>query len=739
MRMLPFIIIFAVGGLIGMIATRTMVDVAAPDRGDRSAFEGAPEPAAAELTEEAEPVHAVLKDTESAVGESLLSRAIEEIVPPDSGEKIGQIRGEVLTIDGRPLPEVEITATPGQRPDREEGDDLETKVRRFVRDEQWRESIRVETTTGPDGQYLLAGLADQQFGVSAKANGYKFERQNRKREVRPGDVVNFTATPVAQLDVTILRADGTEPDSASVRIQRNQSSWGRTWSPKERVIDTEPGTVMVSASVGETERGEPIEITVEIGTGPMPVTIRLHSRGAIHGSVVFPADELESQAVVYLLPASLIAEPEPEDMFAATKNQWLSRSVEFKFDDLDPGTYWVGAARGNQNEEHPPTIQRVDVADSVVEITVAIDPIQSENGVRIFAYAPNGGALPDVSLSFGYESDQGSRWGGGTQAKLRDGGVILLPDADLRRMYDENQKGHLFVRGEHSAYGEQRLEISGFGGGVDLRFEEPARVVVAVLGYLGSDLIGRVQITLQPESESSRGWYGGGGRNNGVPDANSEVRLGPFSPGSYVLNLSYVDQRRNRWSSGVMVSQPVQVVSGENRLSIAVPPTYSLEIRFPEGTQSGSIQISPDGDEPGRNARHEQFEGGVALIEGLVAGPYQLRAWGNGVQNGTVFVDVPSSGPVYYEPAPINALRIRVSDEGGPLAQAGFLDGDTIIKINGQSFEGEEQLALMGVFLQGAEKVRLTLDRNGEEVELEVDPRGLMKGNPGGSFSPVVN
>ena len=92
---------------------------------------------------------------------------------------------------------------------------------------------------------------------------------------------------------------------------------------------------------------------------------------------------------------------------------------------------------------------------------------------------------------------------------------------------------------------------------------------------------------------------------------------------------------------------------------------------------------------------------------------------------------------VVFDPPPVNAIRVYVSDLEGPLAAAGFEDGDVVRKINGQTFEGEEQLALLGVFLQGAESVTIVVARGGEEVEMVVDPRGLFDGNPGGRFEPT--
>ena len=100
-------------------------------------------------------------------------------------------------------------------------------------------------------------------------------------------------------------------------------------------------------------------------------------------------------------------------------------------------------------------------------------------------------------------------------------------------------------------------------------------------------------------------------------------------------------------------------------------------------------------------------------------------------------VHIPSGGPVVFDPPPVNAIRVYVSDPEGPLANAGFQDGDVVRKINGQKFEGEEQLALLGVFLQGAESVTIIVERAGEDVEMVVDPRGLFDGDPGGRFEPT--
>jgi len=738
MKAVPFIAIFAIGSLVGMFAMRTMVEIDAPPESPENRHESAvPVPATMDEEHTGEPAPAIA-DVADPEEQDILVRAIEAVEPVDLGDRSGRIHGRVTLFDGSPLPGVEITATPSRRSDREEAETLEAKVRRFIRDERWRTGLESKGTTGSEGSFLLEGIADLDYSVTAKLAGYSFESRGR-RSVRPGQQVDFIATAVARLDISVVRADGSEPESAQVLFERGNGSTTRQWTPKERILDAEPGLVKVSAIGKDGERSEPVEITTEAGAPPVPLRLAMRSRGSIRGEVIFPADELETHVTVYLLPAALKPNATPEDVIQSDRNTWSSRGQTFQFEDLDPGSYWVGVSRGYQHQggTGTPTVELVEVADSRVEVALELMPISLEEGIVVVVYAPNGTVVNDAQLSYGMVHDNGSSWGGGMSTRLRDGSVLLIPDANIANAERIQAGARCFVRAHHNSYGEQRVPVdSPRGGRVEIRYQDPATAVISVAGYVGSAAVGRIQIDLQPDDGSNEMHHYWNHDEKGI-DANGELRLGPFTPGPHILRMSYIDRASGYWSSGPFLEQPVHLVAGENRLSTAVPPLYALEVVFPDAGASGSLQVSPDA-EGSRGSRHTNFSEGAARIEGLVAGRYRVQAWGQGIKNGTAFVDVPASGPLHFEPAPINALRIQVTDETGPLAEAGFQSGDMIVAINGQPFEGEEQLAIMGAFLQGASEVKVTIDRGGEELEFTVDPRKLMGGNPGGSVDPTV-
>lgn len=740
MKVVPFIAIFAIGGLLGMLATRAMVEVGAPPERGSAAHEAesGPVPAIAEEDAAAADPAAASADLPDAEEQTLLVRAIEAVDPVDLGDRTGRITGRIALFDGAPLAGVEVTATPGSRPGREDPENLEGKVRRFIRDEKWRTGLESKGSTGSDGTYLLEGIGELDYRVGAKLSGYKFESRGR-RASRPGDIVDFIATPVAQIEVMVMSSDGTEPDQATLQVERDRHGTSSyVWRPKERIQNVDPGVFKVSASVPEGERSEKVEVSAEAGAPPVPVRLVLRTRGSIRGELVLPPEELDTTVTIYLLPAALKPDATAEDLLTADKKSWTSRGQPFTFDDLDPGGYWIGAARGHEHQGQLPTIQLVEVAESPVDVSIEIEPIPIEDGVLVYVYAPSGALLPDASLNFGVTSPNGSSWGGGMSTRLRDGGALLIADRNIEMGRQQDSNAKCFVSAHHGVYGEKRVEVSSpYGQRVEIRYQDPATALVSVAGYVGSAAVGKVQIQLTPDDGTDQRqhyWYQ---EETGI-DANGEARIGPLVPGPHRLRMNYVDRRGNQWSSGLLLELPVTLVSGENRLSVQVPALHTLEVVFPVATASGSVQVKREGEENPYGARHSNFSEGVARIEGLVAGRYSVQAWGEGMKSGTALVDVPASGPFHFEPAPINALRIQVNDDAGPLAQAGFKSGDMIVKINGMPFEGEEQLAVIGVFLQGAEEVKVTVDRGGEEVELTVDPRKLMRGDPGGSLDPTV-
>ena len=735
-RILPIVVVFAVGGLAGML-----VAVSTMEPEEVVVYEPSPELSseepASEEKPEAKPVPATAR---GETWDDPVKSAIASVVAVEVGERSGSISGRVTTAQGEALGGVTIKATPGTRPDREEADSLEEKVRRYIRDEQWRDELRAEGSTDEEGNYVLPSIGEGNYRMTAEAPGYRLQAESGWR-VKAGDTVDFLATPVAEITLTIRLADGSEPKEASVSVRRGNSSRSHTWKRDDRSIEVEPGLMTLEVTANETQKGRIEDVSAELGEGATELEVQLEARGGVKGRVIFSRGEVEKNAVVYLLPAAMKADPTPDDLMGAPHTTWVHGSRGFNLTDLEPGTYWIGAARGHGHEGNEPSMQQIVIGSEMLDIDVELPALELGDGVTVYAFGPDGAPLADARVVFELRTSEYTNSGYGTSTRLQDGGIFLAHDENMRNQLSQMSGFRTYVTASHGSYGSESVEVADSTSGmIEITFREPGRAIVRVPGYKGSDLFGRVLVQLQPSTTTGNAgmvYYGGYRQNDRTPDENEEVRVGPLSPGEYNLILQYSETRRGRWSTGELARQPVTVNPGENHFSIGIPPIYSLEVLFPADVAGGSVTIQAVDSSNQFGARHEQFKGNSVTIEALVAGEYTVRAWGSGIENGSMTVVVPSA-PVVFDPPPVNAIRVHVSDPEGPLAQAGFENGDVIRKINGQTFEGEEQLAMLGVFFQGASEVTVTVGRGDQEVELTVNAKEMMSGDPGGRMEPTA-
>lgn len=744
-RVLPFVLIFATGGVVGMLFARTMlgpeptVDTFETGSSVSADEDGTAEPAVAEEELDSGPVRAIATGLDAAGGDSVIERAIASVGTVDVGARDGEISGQVTTVEGTPLPGVEITATAsGYRDDREDAESLNEKVVRYIRDEQWRQTLRSEAVTDGDGRYRLSGIGSIEYRVSAELDAHRFESPGRaSSRAEAGDTVDFTATPVAQIRVSIVRADGSVPAKASVRVEANRSSRGHNWTSEDRTVDVDPGTFTVRAHVEQSENSEPVEVTVELGT-PVDVELVLRARGSIRGRLVFPPEELDTNASVAMLPATLIPEPSPEDFAGADHRNWVSSSRgEFTFADLDPGRYWLGYARGHRWGQSLESMLPVDVGTEPVEVRIEIPGIDLAGACRVSVFHPDGRPIPDANVQMGFQSENRSSWGGGDVTRLRGGMIVVRPDEGMQTQLDQFPDGRLFVIVSDESYGQERIEVSPGGGHYEVRFEAPSTLELVVAGYVGSDLVGKLQVSVSSDGEDDpfRGRHGGS-----RPDTEGIVKLGPMRPGAYTVHLTYEENRDGHWSTGELSAQPISIVAGENRVTIGIPTLHDVAIELPADVvgSMGLHHAARTGGPRQFFQRQATIADGFVQFSAVPPGRYVVRFHGGSVQAQPMTIDVPTSGPIYYDIVPPTAvIVVSVSEEGGLLTDAGFADGDLIRAVEGVVYEAEEQLPMMTDLLQAGGPVRLLVEREGEEFEMTFDPRGLREvANPGGACAP---
>ncbi|MHC4860889.1 MAG: carboxypeptidase-like regulatory domain-containing protein, partial [Planctomycetota bacterium] len=191
-----------------------------------------------------------------------LADALASISAPDVEAGEGMITGTVKNHTGEPMADVLVRAerTPDSgRPAWQssgappEEKDLVDDVREYVEKRLERESLRRETRTGEDGRYALTGLADKNHTVTAYKKGWRIAATQGSRgyRVKPGDQVDFTASPLVGIPVVVLLPDGSEPEKAWISAKTGQ--WPRTveWRPDQREVWYAPGKYTLSATAGD--------------------------------------------------------------------------------------------------------------------------------------------------------------------------------------------------------------------------------------------------------------------------------------------------------------------------------------------------------------------------------------------------------------------------------------------------------------------------------------------------------
>jgi C-terminal processing protease CtpA/Prc len=87
---------------------------------------------------------------------------------------------------------------------------------------------------------------------------------------------------------------------------------------------------------------------------------------------------------------------------------------------------------------------------------------------------------------------------------------------------------------------------------------------------------------------------------------------------------------------------------------------------------------------------------------------------------GEMRVSLSGDTEVQWQPLPFNAILLIKLDAGGVFEATGFAARDLIVRIDGQSYEGEAlRTALANA--RNAESVSLEVDRNGQSLVIQME------------------
>ncbi len=696
------------GGIVGYVVGR--------ETGARAPLPAAPLPRSEAARSPAPP------SPEKPGGLSSLEAVLDALPTPRVEPGEGRISGHVRLEDGTPVPGVLVRAeqVPAYTPPVTMGtpppeQSLAESVRALVRRRRLALATRTETRTGPDGAFVLQGLAHARYALRAFRHGYRIYSR-RTSYAWPGGKVDFSARRIAGVRVRVLRPDGSE--AKEVRVEYRRPGSGRARSGVTGTVgylELEPGSWLLAA-VAEGGAWKSPEVRVEVTAGEVagPVELRLEARPGIEGRVVPPEGETLRFVEVLLLPIAPGTVPDPDRLRRDGKRAslWTRSSNHFLFPDLPPGTYFLAAMVSGGvlvSEE-------VTVENGLAARDLVIPPADPENSVIVHVYGPDGKPVTDADVSTGYRSRTSRSSATGTISRLTDGSYRVPHHPVDEDMLGPD--GTWYVRVASPAYGTLEREYEkGKDREITIRFEEPARLAVRLVGYPGSELQGHLGFFLDPRKKKGSFRAAIPGRPGRGISPEGTLDLGPVPPGAYELVVSILlDSFRSIPAARI----PVTLRAGDNDLAVPLPAVYTLTVRTGEEVSRLTLRATSP-EEPHNLWLTKKPANGRIVFPRLPAGEYAL----SDERGRQMSIRIPDQVDVVYTPREMNAMRVIVTDPAGFLARAGFRNGDVIVGVDGKRFANRREMQMRLQLAMTQEKARFLVVRGGRETEITTSLKAL--------------
>ncbi|MDF1799064.1 MAG: hypothetical protein P1V81_07805 [Planctomycetota bacterium] len=697
-----------------------------------------------------------------AISDARVAAAVRDTERPSvaSSTGSGTIRGRVTDGEGNPIDGVTILAVRSSNrswraakalgSDAPSEESLEDALDRAARSWASSRAMRRRQAADADGSYLLAGLEDAPYMLSAYKEGWVL-RAVGSSTLHPGEELNFRGTQTRGVTLDLRLPDGSVPDDVMLEVTTGDRPKNYSWSPDEPTLAITSPRFTLRALAGiidspiyfrETpSRYASAELSVDVDQqGVTPLVVQLEPRRGVFGRVrrAWPtSDNLQVAAVPVTDAASFDPNKELEDVPDAS-----TRAGEYMVLDLEPGLHAIGLqSGGRQGEPKFSVYELVTVVDGLVEVDlVEPEPVASEHLV-VRCLDEAGRLLDDVSFTRTSRSGGGSR-SGSTQVRQAPDGSYWFDTGSLCSFdFDSWPKGaSITLTGSSTTSGKQTVELSSGQRELTMQFARPLSLEVVIAGYAGSSNKDEMSVHVNLVSDTDDGWgnsmaqsKGKSGWGNG-PKISDEgvVVFHNLSPGLLEVELLLGDGWRH--DSSKLDSVEVNLAGADASVQLSVPMLHDLLVLAPDLGPETFLNLSPkDDDNPFSNRKNQQLDAsGRATFTGLTPGIYMLAGGGGA----PLEVQVPSSEVVYQPKLPIG-LRVVITNEEGGLFQAGLREGDVILSTDGNDLAKPQH---MNQFYQviAAASVDLVVLRGGSTTSLSLGPLQLWGGGSlvGGQLTP---
>ena len=575
-----------------------------------------------------------------------LRAVLDQIPAPEVPRGEGTIRGHVRMEGGEPVANALVVARPTSggplrkyrrglaAPDEQEVDEW---VRDLVTRRKWRDAARHDARTDAAGAYAITGATDAKHSVSAYSAGYQCAAApgSSAYGVRPDATVDFVARPVVEVAVDVLRPDGSRPPHATIAC-RGATTRKESWLPAERWIQLWPGTYTARAVVDQS-RSEEQTILVEAGKPGPSLVFRLKESPGVRGRVLFPPEMQPAEVSVYALPFAGTEPPNHARLTAEGKN--TSTAGAYAFENLEPGSYLVGAGYGNKSVAVTAVVR---IADEVVEQDLRLPPPDAERFVVVHVLGPEGERPASVRFETSYSGGSLGARGGG-RSFLRSDGAYFVPHQswDTLRYGSNHADPRWFVKAVSDDFGAIKKEYTrGKDRELTIRFLPGARLTARITGYVDSGHEGHLLVVLKDAGAYDP--YLGRRHRAKMPDEEGRLLLGPFQPGSYEAILVLERPLNVSWP---LERVPLALRPGENELAIPLPALHTLTVVSEAGRRVSVVSAE---DRHGRRTLQRSIDkDGKATFEHLPAGAYRVTVrFQTGARHQTVTVEVPAQSVV---------------------------------------------------------------------------------------------